>query len=64
MPQQYSQDAPLPLGLLTALSQNMHAMEQYAALGEQGRARLIERAGQAKSSEEMLWLVRHLSDLS
>lgn len=62
MPQEYDQEAPLPTGLLAALAQNMHAMEQYAALGEQGRARLIERASAARTSEEMRQIVSHMSE--
>ena len=52
----------LPTGLMVALAQNMHAMKEYAALDEQGRARLIARATAAKSQEEMQHLVRHLSE--
>ena len=52
--------APLPLGLMMALAQNMHAMEDYARLSEQGRKRLIEQAASIHSREEMQELVRSM----
>ena len=59
--QQNSPDqAPLPLGLMMALAQNMHAMEDYARLSEQGRKRLIEQAASIHSREEMQELVRSM----
>ncbi|MBQ2806241.1 MAG: hypothetical protein IJF08_04255 [Clostridia bacterium] len=61
-PQTDPQDAPFPTGLMMALAQNMHAWGGYAALSEQGRARLIAKARQVHSREEMLSLVNHLSD--
>ena len=54
------EDDRLPTGLMMALAQNMHAMEQYAALGEDGRARLIERAANTHSQSEMQALVRNM----
>lgn len=59
---QRPQDDRLPRGLLLALAQNMRAMEQYASLGESGRARLVERAALAHSREEMRALVEHIGD--
>ena len=53
-------DAPLPTGLMMALAQNMHAMEDYARLSEQGRKRLIEQAASIHSREEMQELVRRM----
>lgn len=58
----YSDDRPLPLGLMMALAQNMQAMKQYAALDEAGRQRLIERAANTHSREQMQSLVEHISD--
>lgn len=55
-------DRPLPQGLLMALAQNMQAMKQYAALGDAGRARLIERAASVRSHEQMQALVDHMSE--
>ena len=60
---QETQHDRLPRGLLLALAQNMHAMEQFASLGEAGRARLIERAEAAHSSEELRSLVRNMAKL-
>ena len=55
-------DRPLPVGLMMALAQNMQAMKQYAALSDEGRAKLIERASRAQSGQEMQSLVRNLSE--
>lgn len=54
-------DRPLPQGLLMALSQNMQAMKQYAALSDAGRERLIERAAAVRSREQMRSLVDQMS---
>ena len=61
MSHQTDDDRPLPVGLMMALAQNMQAMKQYAALSEEGRAQLIERASHAKSAQEMQSLVRSIS---
>lgn len=57
----FSDDRPLPLGLMMALAQNMQAMKQYAALSDAGRARLIEQASAVHSREQMQALVDHMS---
>ena len=57
-----SDDRPLPLGLMVALAQNMQAMKQYAALDDAGRQRLIERAANTHSKEQMQSLVEHISE--
>ncbi len=59
--EQASSDGKLPTGLMMALAQNMHAMEQYAALGEAGRAELIEQASNVHSKAEMQALVQDMS---
>ena len=51
----------LPTGLMVALAQNMHVLEDYAALDDTGRARLIERASNTHSAKEMQALVRDLA---
>ena len=56
-----NENGPLPTGFLMALAQNMRAMEQYAALGEDGRARLVERAANVHSQAEMQALVKDLA---
>lgn len=61
MEQTENESGRLPTGFLMALAQNMRAMEQYAALGEDGRARLIERAENVHSQAEMQALVKDLS---
>lgn len=53
---------PLPQGLLMALAQNMHAMKQYAALGDAGRARLIAHAEKVHTQKQMQALVDHMSE--
>ena len=60
--QPYDSEAPLPTGLLAALAQNMNAMKQYAALDDQGKARLIQEASAVHTGEEMRNLVGRLSD--
>lgn len=55
------QEARLPTGLMMALAQNMHALEDYAALSDEGRTRLIERAAATHSREEMNALVRDIA---
>ncbi len=55
-------ECPLPVGLMMALAQNMQAMKQYAALSDEGRARLVERASQAQSRQEMQSLVQNIGD--
>jgi hypothetical protein len=54
-------DTPLPTGLIMALAQNMHAMEDYAKLSDAGRQRLIDQAASTHSREEMQALVRNIS---
>ena len=54
-------DTPLPTGLMMALAQNMHAMEDYAKLSDAGRKRLIEQAATTHSREEMNTLVRNIA---
>ena len=61
MEQTENESGRLSTGFLMALAQNMRAMEQYAALGEDGRARLIERAENVHSQAEMQALVKNLS---
>ncbi|MBR0443150.1 MAG: hypothetical protein IIX15_02295 [Clostridia bacterium] len=55
-------ERPLPQGLLMALSQNMQAMRQYAALDDTARQRLIERAANTHSREQMQALVDHMTE--
>ena len=54
-------DTPLPTGLMMALAQNMHALEDYAKLSNEGRRRLIEQAAATHSREEMNDLVRNIA---
>lgn len=61
MEREENEGGRLPTGFLMALAQNMHAMEQYAALGEDGRARLLERATNVHSQAEMQALVKDLA---
>ena len=53
-------DTPLPTGLMMALAQNMHAMEDYAKLSDQGRQRLIDQAAATHSREDMQTLVQNI----
>ena len=53
-------DTPLPTGLMMALAQNMHAMEDFAKLSDQGRQRLIDQAASTHSREDMQALVRNI----
>ena len=57
----YADGDRLPTGLILALAQNMHAMEQYASLGEQGRRKLIEQASRVHSRAEMQALVQSMT---
>jgi hypothetical protein len=54
-------DGRLPLGLMMALAQNMHVMQDYAKLSDVGRARLIDQATRVHSREEMQALVRNMN---
>ena len=54
-------DTPLPTGLMMALAQNMHAMEDFARLSDKGRQQLIEQATATHSREDMQALVRNIS---
>lgn len=51
----------LPLGLMMALAQNMHVMQDYTKLSDVGRARLIDQATRVHSREEMQALVRNMN---
>jgi len=53
-------DTPLPTGLMMALAQNMHAMEDYAKLSDAGRQRLIDQAAATHSREDMQALVQNI----
>lgn len=53
-------DTPLPTGLMMALAQNMHAMQDFAQLSDAGRQQLIDKAASTHSREEMQSLVRNI----
>lgn len=53
-------DTPLPTGLMMALAQNMHAMQDFAKLSTVGRQRLIDQAAATHSREDMQALVRNI----
>lgn len=53
-------ETQLPTGLMMALAQNMHVMEDYAKLSDAAREELIKQASRVQSREEMQALVRNL----
>jgi hypothetical protein len=58
------EEMPLPRGFMVAVAQNMHAMETYAALTGEQRARLLHRAEQTPPGEPMRHLVRHMAEFA
>ena len=51
-----------PLGLMMAVAQNMRSMEKYAALSDQGREALWQKASQIHSEAQMQALVAHMDE--
>lgn len=52
----------MPLGLMHELTKDKRAMQNYAALSEQERQRILIRAKKAESKEDMHLIVMSLSD--
>lgn len=46
-----------PIGFLMALSQNEHALKRYGSMDQKQRARIIDRARNVDSRDEMQRLV-------
>ena len=52
----------MPIGLMHELTKDKRAMQNYAALSEQERQRILTRAKKAESKEDMQLIVMSLSD--
>lgn len=52
----------LPLGFMFALSGNKNAMQSFAAMSDKDKRKIIARAHEANSKEEMHLIVDSLSD--